>query len=239
MSKYVKELMMDQLRTDLGGSTVAADPGPEGAGRGRGAPVPPRPAQEDDPGPGAEEHAGPAGVHRHGDRRASRYLEGPSAWPSGVATASPSWPRRSRTQVKTLKKPADQGGAVDGVVIGPDQVEDITKLPSREALIGRVVSLALAPVQRVIALANAPAGGLMGQLKTMSEGAPGAEGAPKRRPRRRATEGRRRKARPRPHPAVTDTESSRQGASDTHSGCHSFSSSVPVRLTHAPEMIMI
>ena len=70
------------------------------------------------------------------------------------------------TQVKKLKKPEIKGGAVDGVVIGPGQVEDITKLPSREALIGRVVSLALAPVQRVVALANAPAGGLIGQLKT-------------------------------------------------------------------------
>ena len=55
------------------------------------------------------------------------------------------------TQVKTLKKPEIKGGAVDGVVIGPDQVEDITKLPSREALIGRVVALALAPAQRVVA----------------------------------------------------------------------------------------
>jgi large subunit ribosomal protein L10 len=78
-------------------------------------------------------------------------------------------------QVKKLKKPAIKGGAVDGVVIGAEAVEDITKLPSREALIGRVVSLALSPVQRVVGLANAPAGGLLGQLRTMAEGAPDAE----------------------------------------------------------------
>src|SRR5262249_26432126 len=78
------------------------------------------------------------------------------------------------TQVRTLKKPAIKGGAVDGVVVGAGQVEEITKLPSREALIARVVALALAPAQRVVALANAPAGGLMSQLKTMSEGASGA-----------------------------------------------------------------
>src|SRR5271165_3171403 len=59
--------------------------------------------------------------------------------------------------------------AVNGVVIGPNQVEDITKLPSREQLIGRVLSLALAPVQRVLSLANAPVGSLMSQLKTISE----------------------------------------------------------------------
>jgi len=73
------------------------------------------------------------------------------------------------TQVKNLKKPEIKGGAVDGVVIAPNQVEDITKLPSREVLIGRVVALALAPVQRIVALANAPVGNLMGQLKTISE----------------------------------------------------------------------
>ena len=59
-------------------------------------------------------------------------------------------------QVKKLKKPEIKGGAVDGVVIGPDQVEDITKLPSREALIGRVVGLALAPAQRVVVAGQRP-----------------------------------------------------------------------------------
>ena len=72
-------------------------------------------------------------------------------------------------QVKKLKKPEIKGGAVDGVVIGPGQVEEITKLPSREALIGRVVALALAPVQRVVALANAPGSGLLGQIQTLAE----------------------------------------------------------------------
>ena len=80
----------------------------------------------------------------------SRYLEGPSVavWGgAGVAELA----KEICDQVKKLKKPEIKGGAVDGVVIGPDQVEDITKLPSREALIGRVVALALAPAQRVTA----------------------------------------------------------------------------------------
>jgi large subunit ribosomal protein L10 len=72
-------------------------------------------------------------------------------------------------QVKKLKKPEVKGGAVDGVVIGPSQVEEITQLPSREELIARVVGLALAPAQRIISLANAPASGLLGQLKAIVE----------------------------------------------------------------------
>ena len=68
----------------------------------------------------------------------SKYLDGPSAaaWGGeGIAELA----KEISTQVKNLKKPAIKGGAVDGVVVGPEQVEDITKLPSREVLIGQVL----------------------------------------------------------------------------------------------------
>lgn len=172
MSKYVKELMMDQLRSDLDGSRSAL----------------------------ILDFKGLDAITEHQFRRdmrkksirvrtlkntlarrvfsemgmdgLSKYLEGPSVlvWGgAGVAELA----KEISGQVKSLKKPEIKGGVVDGVVIGPAQVEDITKLPSREQLIGRVVGLALAPVQRIVALANAPVAGLMGQLKTMSEGAGG------------------------------------------------------------------
>ena len=98
----------------------------------------------------------------------SRYLEGPSVavWGgAGVAELA----KEIATQVKALKKPMIKGGAVEGTVIGPDQIDDITKLPSREALIGRVISLALSPAQRVVSLANAPASNLLGQIQTIAE----------------------------------------------------------------------
>ncbi|MFO0960314.1 MAG: 50S ribosomal protein L10 [Isosphaeraceae bacterium] len=99
-----------------------------------------------------------------------RFLAGPTVavWGGdGVAELA----KEISDQVKKLKKPEIKGGAVDGIIIGPAQVEDITKLPSREELIGRVAALAIAPAQRIVSLANAPASGLLGQLKTMSEGA--------------------------------------------------------------------
>ncbi len=105
----------------------------------------------------------------------SRFLEGPSVavWGgTGVAELA----KEIFAQVKKLKKPEIKGGSVDGTVINPDQVEDITKLPSREELIGRVVALALSPASRIVSLANAPASGLLGQLKTLAEGAPASEG---------------------------------------------------------------
>lgn len=105
-----------------------------------------------------------------------RFLAGPSVavWGGdGVAELA----KELSDQVKKLKKPEIKGGAVDGIIIGPAQVEDITKLPSREELIGRVAALALAPVQRVVSLANAPASGLLGQLKTIAEPAEGDAGS--------------------------------------------------------------
>src|SRR3954452_6113727 len=170
MSKYVKEMMMDQLKSDLDGSRSVL----------------------------IVDLKGLDAIAEHGLRRdlrkksikiralkntlarrvfseigldgLSQFLAGPSVavWGGdGVAELA----KEISRQVKTLKKPEIKGGAVDGVVIGPSQVEDITKLPSREALIARVVGLAMAPAQRIVALANAPAANLQGQLKTLSEGA--------------------------------------------------------------------
>jgi large subunit ribosomal protein L10 len=171
MSKYVKELMMDQLRTDLDGdrSVLILDL------KGLDA-ITEYQFRRD-----LRKKSIKMRVLRNtlarrvfedmGMGGLSRYLDGPSVavWGGGgVAELA----KEISDQVKKLKKPEIKGGSVDGTVIGPDQLEDITKLPSREALIGRVVSLALAPVQRVISLANAPASGLLGQLKTLAEGAP-------------------------------------------------------------------
>jgi large subunit ribosomal protein L10 len=164
MSKYVKELMMDQLKADLNGtrSVLILD------------------------------LKGLDAIAEHGLRRdlrkksirlralknslarrvfadmglegLSQYLEGPSvlAWGGeGVAELA----KEISTQVKNLKKPEIKGGAVDGVVVGPNQVEDITKLPSREVLIGQVLGLLLGPAREALALVSSPSSTLVGQLE--------------------------------------------------------------------------
>jgi len=176
MSKYVKELMMDQLKADFGDdrSVLILD------FKGLDA---------------IAEHQLRSDLRKKkirvrtlknslarrvfadlGIGDLSRFLEGPSVavWGGdGVAELA----KEVSDQVKALKKPEIKGGAVDGTVITPAQVEDITKLPSREALIARVAALALAPAQRVVSLATAPASNLLGQLKTLAECASGSEPA--------------------------------------------------------------
>jgi large subunit ribosomal protein L10 len=168
MSKYVKELMMDQLRSDLNGtrSLLILDL------------------------KGLEANA------EHQFRRAlrkksirlrvlknslarrvlsdlgmeglSKFLEGPSAiaWGGdGVAELA----KEISSLVKTLKKPEIKGGAVDGVVVGPGQVEDLTKLPSREVLIGQVIGLVLGPARQALALLSSPSSTLIGQLEALAK----------------------------------------------------------------------
>jgi len=182
MSKYVKELMMDQLKSDLDGSRsllIIDLKGLDAIAEHR--------LRSDLRKKSIRIRALKNSLARRvftdmGMGGLSQFLAGPSVavW-GGVGVAELA--KEISRQVKTLKKPAIKGGAVDGIVVGAAQVEEITKLPTREALIARVVSLAMGPAQRVVALANAPASGLLGQLKTLAEGAPagddpGAAGAP-------------------------------------------------------------
>ncbi|AMV36400.1 50S ribosomal protein L10 [Planctomyces sp. SH-PL62] len=174
MSKYVKELMMDQLRDELSGSRSMLIIDFKGLDA-------------------VSEHQFRMDLRKKsikvrtlkntlarrvltdlGVEGLSQFLEGPSVLVWGGAGPA-ELAKEISAQLKKLKKPQIKGGAVDGVVIGPDQVEDITKLPSREELIGRVAALALAPVTRVVSLANAPASALLGQLQTIVEGAPADE----------------------------------------------------------------
>ena len=168
MSKYVKELMMDQLKADLGDdrSVLILD------FKGLDA---------------IAEHQLRTDLRKKrirvrtlkntlakrvfadmGIGGLAQFLEGPSVavWGGdGVAELA----KEVSDKVKKLKTPAIKGGAVDGIVISPSQVEDITKLPSREVLIAQLLGLMLSPAQQVLALAGAPASTLMGQLEALAE----------------------------------------------------------------------
>ncbi len=108
----------------------------------------------------------------------SQFLEGPSvvAWGGeGITELA----KEVSAQVKNLKKPEIKGGAVDGVVVGREQVDDITKLPSREVLIGQVIGLLLGPARQVVSLLSSPSSTLVGQLEALAKRQ--GEGAVKRR----------------------------------------------------------
>jgi large subunit ribosomal protein L10 len=177
MSKYVKELMMDELRSDLNGSRSLLILDLKGLDA-------------------TAEHAFRRSLRKKSIRLRvlknslarrvfidlgmdglSKFLEGPSAiaWGGeGIAELA----KEVSTQVKNLKKPEIKGGAVDGLIVGPEQVEDITKLPSREVLIGQVIGLLLGPAQRALAALSSPASTVVGQLEALAKRQENDAGAP-------------------------------------------------------------
>jgi large subunit ribosomal protein L10 len=168
MSKYVKELMMDQLKSDLDGnrSLLIVDLKDLDA-------VAEHNFRRDLRKKSIRLRVLKNSLARRvfsdmGMEGLSKYLEGQSAvvWggegPSELA-------KEITTRFKTLKKPEIKGGAVDGVVVGPKQVEDITKMPSREVLIGQVLSLVLGPAQQVLSLLNSSASTVVGQLEALAK----------------------------------------------------------------------
>ena len=176
MSKYVKELMMDQLKSDLDGSRSLLILDLKGLDA-----ITEYQFRRDLRKKSIRMRALKNTLARRvfadmGIGGLSKYLEGPSVavWGGdGVAELA----KEISAQVKKLKKPEIKGGAVDGVVIGPGA--------------GRGHHQAAQPrgadrPRRRPGPGTRPAGrrpgqragrGLMGQLKTLSEGAP-ADGEP-------------------------------------------------------------
>jgi large subunit ribosomal protein L10 len=97
-----------------------------------------------------------------------RYLEGPSA----VAWGGPSIVELAKEMTAwaaKINKLQIKGGVTSGQALTAEQVAALSKLPSREELIGRAVTLALSPARRVASLVGAPAARLAGQLKAKAE----------------------------------------------------------------------
>jgi large subunit ribosomal protein L10 len=82
---------------------------------------------------------------------------------------------------KKLKKLEIKGGCVAGESLDAKGVEDLSKMPSRVELLGRIVQLALSPASNLVSQFQSPGGMIASQLKTLAEkesAEPAAEAAP-------------------------------------------------------------
>ena len=64
-----------------------------------------------------------------------------------------------------------KGGTVDGTSLNADDVQAISKSPGRVELIGQIATLALSPGARLAGALLGPGGTVVGQAKSISEGA--------------------------------------------------------------------
>ena len=95
-------------------------------------------------------------------------LEGPSTlvWGSEDAVtlskAIAKW-------VKDIGELEFKGGIVEGKTLSAEDVDALSKSPSREELIGRIALLALSPGARLVSALLGPGGKLCGQVKSIAE----------------------------------------------------------------------
>lgn len=70
---------------------------------------------------------------------------------------------------KKLEKFTVKGACVSGQILDPKGVEQLSKLPSKVELLGKILGTVLSPAGRVAGMLQAPGGRLVGQLKSMGE----------------------------------------------------------------------
>lgn len=70
---------------------------------------------------------------------------------------------------KDIEKLQIKGGVLDGSALTPDDVVAISKGPSREELLGKIVMLALSPGAAVAGALLGPGGTVVGQVKSIAE----------------------------------------------------------------------
>ena len=103
------------------------------------------------------------------------YLAGPSTLvfggPDIVALS-----KEIAKWAKDLEPLTIKGGIVEGKSIGPAEVDALSKSPSREELLGRIVSMMLAPGALVAGALLGAGGTICGQVKSIAEKEP--EAAP-------------------------------------------------------------
>ena len=95
-------------------------------------------------------------------------LEGPSTliWGSEDVVALS---KEITKWAKELEPLQIKGGAVEGTTLGPEDVDALSKSPSREELIGQIVGQILSPGANLAAALLGPGATLASQLKTKSE----------------------------------------------------------------------
>jgi large subunit ribosomal protein L10 len=76
---------------------------------------------------------------------------------------------------KDLEPLKIKGGVVEGNSIGPAQVDALSKSPSREELLGKIVAMCLAPGAILAGALLGTGGTLCGQVKSIADKEPGTE----------------------------------------------------------------
>jgi large subunit ribosomal protein L10 len=101
----------------------------------------------------------------------TEMLDGPSAvvYPTSEDTSVVNVARELVDWAKKLDTLEFRGALLDGIKFGPDQIEVLSKYPTKEEAQATVVTLLLSPAKNLAGAIKAPAGNIAGILKTIQE----------------------------------------------------------------------
>jgi large subunit ribosomal protein L10 len=69
--------------------------------------------------------------------------------------------------LKSAKIYTMRGGILGSTLIKPDEIEQVAKMPSRQEVLGQIVSGIQAPVAGLVGVVNAPASGVVGCVNSV------------------------------------------------------------------------
>jgi large subunit ribosomal protein L10 len=98
-------------------------------------------------------------------------IDGPSAmvYPVSEEASVVTVARELVDAAKKLKELEFRGALMEGVVFGPDEIDALSKYPTKEEAQSQVVQIFLSPAQNLISAATAPAKNIASILKTIQE----------------------------------------------------------------------
>ena len=97
------------------------------------------------------------------------HLEGPTAVAFSEEPAAPARVIKDFSEGPGDGLPALKGAYIDGAIYGADALETLSKLKSKDELIGDILGLLMAPMANVIGALQGPSGNLMGAIKTIAD----------------------------------------------------------------------
>jgi large subunit ribosomal protein L10 len=98
-----------------------------------------------------------------------QHLNGPTGVAFSGEPATPARILKKFLEENNLERPEFKAAYVDGAVYGTGSLEVLTKLKSKEDIIGGIISLLMSPMANVVGALQAPGGTLAGALKTLAE----------------------------------------------------------------------
>lgn len=97
------------------------------------------------------------------------HLQGPTAVAFGQEPSAPARVIKKFAREQNLERPELKAAFIDGAVYGPDTLDVLAALKSRDELVGDIIGLLMAPMANIINALQGPGRTIAGAIKQVAE----------------------------------------------------------------------